>query len=466
VASVLGHDLSELVFVRDGYLLSLFPLGSARQVEAGVAAGKPVEVPLVRDRFTIPFTLRFAGPDRAPARGVRFRIECLDEPPPLGGSLPKDLLPAGEPVERELLESWQQHQMIASMTRIAGALRERFHFGVQSRATSYACDGEARLRFCAFGSYSVEASAEGGLVARQSFEVGSGQGAPLDVAMRVGAKITGTVVDADGKPVAAATLADASPDSGRETPPVLATSDAAGGFEIGPCLPRAYVLAVARAGFDDQRVGPLQPGGAPLRIVLAGKPAATFAGVVRRRPTLAAVPGASVRLLADGAALAEAKADADGRFELRCVAAELELVVEAPGCLRWVERVGGEAQPPSYGCDLLPADPEARVAGALTGIVKGRVLDAAGQPLANVPVVLLPQNAPARMGQPGRRVLEGGVLPLRLDAITAADGTFAIEHDVTGPARLVVAGSREEQGKGLALAPGQKVDGLELRAAR
>lgn len=261
-----------------------------------------------------------------------------------------------------------------------------------------------------------------------------------DIAVTRGVEVAGAVVDAAGRPAPGArVVASWTFFDGRIRAPRSASAlcDDAGRFRAGPVDPAAELSLVARSGPDSSEVTPARAGDpAPVRLAL--RPAATRAldgRVVDRdgRP----IPGASVRAWfvprpGDEAEWAEASADEAGRYRIAGLPADARLhaVACAPGFLpgraRPVEPGAGGATLP----DLALAVESARVA------VAGRVVDAAGRPVAGVAVstwgdVACPIRA--RTDDAGR---------FRLDDAVAGPGfLFAAHPEYRFSGRAIDAGS-------------------------
>jgi len=464
IAAGVPAEIQDLVFARAGYLLGM-QADFSPDLEAVLAASRAtgvLEVKLFQDRYSIPFRFRFLTSSGTAASGVSYEVICLQEPPPLGGSLPKGLVPAGGIVAPELLASWRQHQMLATLPRFASALATRYHFGVQSHGASYRCDADSEIRFCEVGPYAIEARDSRGEIARLEFEVGIGQTAPLEVRLSAGAYFVGQVVDAVGKPIPEVIVADVSTDRGHSLPFVLGRSDSGGNFKLGPLGQMPIPLSFSHPEHEPTSLTPRRPGGEPFRVALVPRAKESVVGIVRERPGLAAVPGASVTLRDSNAVVvAKAVSDAQGRFELRSAVVDLQLVVEAKGYSTYVEVVGGGAG--VLTCDLLPADPQRRFESGLTGLVCGTVVDSRGKVVPNALVVLLPETHVPMAGVPGRRIIRGGVLDLALRSTSEVDGSFTIEHDRSGAARILVVGMRTEDGIPVTLALGTRSPPLTLR---
>lgn len=452
MAAVTGRPPSRIVFEAPGYLRALVERTVAEPRRAAA-----IVVRLWRDRFTVPFAVRFVSSSGAPPRAVRMRLECLEEPPPSGGSVPR-VRDLGLAVDHDLREAWRRHALLCSLP---GSFGELYHLGLDDAQRIYEVGSSALVRLVATGAYLLEARSSDDEVARVTLRVGPGGGEPFVVHLRPGAVLRGVVRDPRGAGVAGAHVS--------LDPPGIGASHTQTGpdgkFALGPLTGAPVVVHVDHAGYEPARMGPRRPGGGPLVVVLRPRAAVVVRGVVRARPRLRPVAGARVQLRSEGRVLASARTGPDGRFELRGAAEAPELVVEAQGFMRYVEALEGEDLPATF--DLLPASPQARVEEGMTGLVSGVVVGPDGRPREGVAVLVVPQRDPGLHGIAGRRILEGGVLMLPHRAISGPRGEFRIECLAAGPARAVAADgvSRVEDGAFVQVTPGVRREGVVVRAA-
>ena len=94
----------------------------------------------------------------------------------------------------------------------------------------------------------------------------------------------------------------------------------------------------------------------------------------------------------------------------------------------------------------------------MTCLVRGRVLDAAGQPQPELLVRLQPRQPLLDEPPDGRNIVEGWRLPLPLLQKTAADGGFLFETRATGPAQLMVLAGGAPHMSEVDLRPGESTD--------
>lgn len=452
MASVVGRPPSRVVFEAPGYLRTFVEAGRA------VAPGEVVTVHLWRDRFTVPLSLRFVSSEGVAPRSVRMRLECLEDPPPSGSSVPRAAEVAAE-VGQELREAWQKHALSCALPLSFGEL---YHLGLDDAQRIYDVGSTARIRLVGTGIYLLEARSSDDEVARITLRVGPRPTEPFVVHLRPGAVLHGVVREPQGKGVAGAHVALDPPGIG-----VAHTRTAPdGSFTLGPLPGVPVVVHVECAGYEPGRAGPRRPGGRPFVVVLRPRATKVIRGIVRARPRLGPVAGARVQVRSGGRTLARTSTGEDGRFELRTNAGSPELVVEAPGFLRYVEVLEDEASPVTF--DLLPATPRRRVGEGMTGLVAGVVTGPDGSPRPGVPVLVVPERNPAPQGIAGRRILEGGVLMLPHRAMSGPRGEFSIECLGAGPARVVAADgvSRVEDGTLVQIAPGRRRDNIVVRTAR
>jgi hypothetical protein len=454
---VQGIDLTHLLFLAEGYLIGFWPEGTTRLAAMREQLGKlgRAEAVLQPDRYTLPVMLRFLGGDGQLAARVMWRLTPLDDPPPSSGSFPRARYGDG-PVPAELMEAWRSHAWAAALPAARGRMH---HFGIDSALTIFETQGEAVVNCIAEGAYLMAARA-GDQIARETVHLIPGEQV-ITVQLGPGRACEGSVHSSDGgKPVVGAHVFLSEPALGVEA----ARTDAQGRFRIAPLSPTPIMLRVQHPDHTDASVGPLRPGGPALRIDLAARPRLAVSGVVVSRGANTPLAGATVILRQGGAVLATGKTGADGSFSLPTAAEEPDLLVRMPGHVEWSEVVtpGGSA----LSIALLPDDPELRVRQGISGIVRGRVFGADGQPRAGEIVQLVPEDLRPPEGIAGRRILFGAVLPLVPHVQTVAGGEFAFESMASGRARLVLVDRAGAVELPVTLVPGQEQKGLDLRARR
>lgn len=459
-----GARAGRIAFIADGYLAKLPQAGDEDAVALAEAArsGGAAQVPLRRDDYTLPCTLRFTDAEGRPvAVPVRFSIACLDEPPPTAMSFPTARLGPGARVDEAIQRAWQQHVAVQMLP--VGA-PSRLHLGVQSHGRVYEAEaGTAEMRFVAAGRYTVTAvAAAAELAGERVIHVAVGASGPFDIRLVPGRFASGVAVDAgDGRPLpgVAVRLLDGGP-----AVAVECETDAEGKFRLGPvAAPRVEVHAASSRHLDLVSTVPV---GEEVRLALTPRPVLRLRGVVRQQPNLAPIAGAEVLVRRAGEVDARCLTAEDGTFALETTLERPELVVRAPDHLTWVELIREESA--HLVCDLLLADPEARVRAGLTAFVEGRVLGPAGAPAAGVAVQLLGDEAMIPEGLPNRVVCEGHVLPLRPLAVTDSEGRFALEWHQSGTFRLVAADGIATAADGLPVRVvlGERIRDLVLRTQR
>jgi protocatechuate 3,4-dioxygenase beta subunit len=288
---------------------------------------------------------------------------------------------------------------------------------------------------------------------------------PVEIRLKHGAGIAGTVVDGKGKPVAGARISIEVPGIpqaflllNRQGPGLTTFSEPDGSFFLPSVLPSApgvgapgVELVAWRPGVGRGRTTvPPAGGDAQKEVQIILRPASTLVG----RVTDAAggpVEGALIRLFQETKAVGELKM-------------MLELLPVARGHAGYSDRTGwyriGDLDPGSYRLEALAfglarnvmasvvvGEEETRLDVALEpgGTVSGRVVDPAGDPIAGVEVVAFPAgdgNQPKVEGRPDpqemmarefRKVAGIGVANAR----TGQDGTFRIEHLSEGEFRIM-----------------------------
>lgn len=403
----------QVAAIADGYLLRLIG------VPPGTTRDSPLQVAMEPDRVTLRCRLRFLRPDGELAESVRVRFRPLQ--PDTDGLGVVGRLRGDDPA----LRAWLEHGTVAAMHSFAGL---HFQLGSLNAARVHHLAGEDEVRFSSGGRFRLEATA-GELVASQTFAAERAAAEGLVVPLQPGRYVAGMVVAASSDAaVAGATVAPT--DGG---PVDAVTTDAAGGFRLGPFAEAVVVLELRHVDMEPLRHGPVRTGGEPVTIVMTCLPTTVVRGEVRSRadgrPLAAAVVSAAAAL---GSATS-AETDAAGRFALRLPAGELvTLTVHAERHLPWREVVTPDG--PHLDVVLWPAAPEERLRARLSGGVAGTVQDAAGTPVGGIPVQFIPLQPAPPSGLAGRRVLAGAVPDLPSTVTSAADGTFRIETLHPGPA--------------------------------
>ncbi|HTY42350.1 MAG TPA: carboxypeptidase regulatory-like domain-containing protein [Thermoanaerobaculia bacterium] len=299
--------------------------------------------------------------------------------------------------------------------------------------------GTYRLEGVSAGLQSVEASAAKNLVARRGgVRVAAGAPASADLVLQPGASISGSVVDAvTRRPIAGARIAVGPPHvsfSPSLDPSAYARADARGHFTASGLLPGDYEVRAEKTGYlpaSLPRVAARSTAAAPASLALT--PAASIAGRVvdaQGKP----VPGAAVTLepsrggrgrfaaFAAGSrgprAGMTARTGPDGSFRLDGLPA---ITSGAP----LVATHAGYAPAERPGVTLKPGQTLANVVLVLpAGLsVKGRVVDAASQPVSGAEIRVAPSQGQGR--GPGR-FLRPPAAPSTPNAVSAADGTFTV----------------------------------------
>jgi protocatechuate 3,4-dioxygenase beta subunit len=300
--------------------------------------------------------------------------------------------------------------------------------------------------------------------------------APVRLSLQPGRRIAGRVVEDDGQaPAGAEVRGEAAASAPGEEPlPMLAHTDATGGFKLGPFLPGSYRLTTARPGYVLRRsptVDLAAAGVAPPPVVLELLRGARVIGRVvdaRGGPVAAAhvrcvasamddltVQLGPLPLAAEAAALPSGAGRALGSTRVALADKAGRFVVEdlIPG--RYRVEVAHAGSEPMRTDELVLAPGERRDLGTLAlrdGIpVEGRVVDEAGGPLE------------------GARVLVGtgaAADPAGFYALTDAGGHFSVAVPA-GSYRLTASAS----GHGSARVPvevqaGKAPAAVEIRLAR
>lgn len=271
----------------------------------------------------------------------------------------------------------------------------------------------------AAGEYQVRAIGDGVVGLPQPVLRVAGGPAPVrfDIEVQRLATVRGQVVDHRGGGVAGATvvLMPASAAQGQlvKMGDVLGslTTDPGGGFELEVLAGGDVALEAESAGLRGRAVLDSVAPGSERQVVIRLEQGASLAGIVRA-PSGAPVAGAQVHVSVRANGMEqrhELTCGDDGRFAIDPVLAGAA-VLEA--------RAEGYAQAAPTGATLAPgkeAKVELRLQEPLA--MAGRVVDAAGEPVAGVRV---------RAGRAGTRMKA-------LETHTAADGTFAFDAVDRGP---------------------------------
>ncbi len=451
--------LAAMLFVADGYLLAVFPLGSRthERIQATAAANE-LRVPLVRDVFSVRGRLRFVSPDGEPTP-VRARFVPLGDPPPTLGSVPVpiDGTPSDAPAD-VLRDAWQHHTQAAMLAPpgVGGAR----NFGLQSAGAVVELPSEAVVHFVAAGPYAIEAVAASGARALQAVHVHH-DAPPVTVRLAQPESLSGVVLG-DGAPLSDATVV-------LEPTPLgvaPARTDAEGRFRFPSCLPGSVDVVVEHRFVVTPYRATVTPGPTPLRITLALQPARVVRGVVRSRGRDTPLSDATVQLVQDLEVVGEARTGVDGGFEVATRASDPELRIRAAGHLLWREAVTPDGAWLTFA--LVPDSPEARVAAGVSAVLTGELLDAAGAPAPGRLVSCVHEGAAEMPGILGRRILEGAVVPVSGFARTDADGRFTLEVARAGDVQLLPADGDATQADAVRVSVvlGRTLDGFRLRVKR
>ncbi len=178
-------------------------------------------------------------------------------------------------------------------------------------------DGVVLMRGLPAGTYTLLAAHPDYLPAdRQTVTINDGQLLTVNAELKMGASVTGQVVDQVGAPVAGVAMGVVP----RGAEPVV--SDAQGNFELKPLKPKVtYSIRVNQRGFDQVNRVYGTAGGEPVKVIVQRQP--QFRG----------------RVVSEGKAVKHFRVDdhevdsADGRFELALPATDEHVIfsVESPG---------------------------------------------------------------------------------------------------------------------------------------
>jgi hypothetical protein len=369
---------------------------------------------------------------------VRFRIACLDEPKPIGRSVPTVRMRVGAEVTQELRDAWSRHVLLSTIRR-PDFNPELLHFGDESERAEFLADGnEAEVRFVAEGVYRIEASA-GDAFCRKTFEVDRSEDV-VTLTLRSGGCVEGEVQDQRTKrAIVGAVLMLMRGD----TVVTNGETDVDGRFRLGPVSADAMRLEIRHPAFAPVIAAKVRPGSQVY--LMTPKAQNRVVGYVVQRAGRSPIAGATVRLISgDGVAVA-GKTDAQGRFELASYLVEPTVQIEAGGFLEYEESLNANGESRHFA--LVPGTRAARVKAGLSAVVRGKVLDAKGRAVANRPVVVRPEKPFVPTGLGGRRIIRGGVVPFTQRAVTDAAGAYEIEWSRAESLRLVAMdGTPTEEG--------------------
>jgi protocatechuate 3,4-dioxygenase beta subunit len=279
----------------------------------------------------------------------------------------------------------------------------------------------------------------------------------LRVALERGASVSGTVLDASGRPAAGALVRSGS---------VAATTDAQGHYRLDgvpPGLQRVEASApggmVARKG--GVRLAAASPASADLQLQAGATISGTVIDALTRRP-IAGARIAVAEASGSGAGSSEpsefTRSDAKGRFSAPgLLPADYEIrAVKAGYLAATLPRIPASVRPAaSASIALVPA-----------ASIAGKVVDAQGKPVAGASVSL----EPARSGR-GRFAGGGGFAAFRgaraeLSTRTGPDGAFRLEGLAAIPSGVPLTASHTgfapAERPGITLKAGQALTGIVL----
>ncbi|MCA8976416.1 MAG: carboxypeptidase regulatory-like domain-containing protein [Planctomycetes bacterium] len=436
-------EREQLVTVADGYLLRMTP------TRLGSTEAEPQQVELVRDRWSVARRFEFrSAADGAIVDEAFVRIAGLGEPSTA------DL--AGPGTEDAVLaRAWREHGMLSGQDVCADVAVCR---GSAAQVLQLA-NGE-QVRFIRPGTYEVETAAAGGLVQSQQFVIPRTGNAPHEtvrIDLVAGSFLVGTVVGLGSEPVAGAELTR----QGGDPLGLQCITGDDGAFAFGPLPAKTVTLLVRHRDHEPIAFGPIASTVRDAHIQLRPLPQTTLRGRVRRRPGLEPVAGANVAWTVAQNPPMVARTDADGTFRI-VATGEIagRLAISAPGLLAYEELV--EPGMPFADYDLLPGTTTERLAGGMTAVLAGIVVDASGRPLAGVAVRWTPDRPTPAAGLPGRRSLRGATLELAMSTATGEDGAFALETDQFGTGTLSLV-DREGGGTAAVAIAGATKDGYRLQ---
>ena len=436
------EEPAQLSVLHDGYLIRLAParLGSDEQ--------RPQVVRMLRDKWSSVRRFAFVGPDGRPVADAFARIRVAQRAPLVHNGIGA----AQDPVAQR---AWSEHMMMAGR-EVSRDLH--VHAGNEDDHV-YRSSGEVLVvRFLAAGDYTLEAATTSGLVATMPVTVAVGPEPPVqNVRMQPGAFVRGQVLDTASRPLAAASVSL----QGGDPLGLVATSDAAGAFAIGPLVAGTRTLLVRHPMHRPRAIEDVAAPSDGLRVRLEPLERTPLRGRVRARPGLEPIADANVIWQIAGGGAVTARTAADGTFELQAAGTiAARLLIQAPGYVTYAELVDPGAPFADY--DLLPAVTDVRVAHGLTATLEGVVFGANGFPLANASVRWRPATGASAPGLPGRRVLEGGLLELPNVTTTDSAGAFVLETTSFGRGTLSANGGDGPSLETTAVA-GKRVQGIELK---
>jgi protocatechuate 3,4-dioxygenase beta subunit len=299
-------------------------------------------------------------------------------------------------------------------------------------------DGVVLMRGLPAGTYTLVAAHPDFLPSdRQTITLADGQLLNVNAELKVGASVTGQVVDQVGAPVPGVALAV----SPRGAEPV--SSDAQGHFELKPLRPNGtYTVRVNQRGFDQIGRATAKAGGDPITIVVHRQP--LFHG----------------RVISDGQPVKHFRVDdhdvesADGRFELTLPATEERVIfsVEAPG---YEPLMADRPLSPDLG------DLELKKAPSFSGFVH----DEGGAPVADAVVACEQCEQSTLSGVDGRFTLSSPAF-LKSFTVTAKKGRRSAAREVSqgaqGDIELVLKSGTVLSGMAY-LAEGKPASGVEIQ---
>ena len=434
----------QLAVIADGYLLRLVPaqLDSSPQ--------SPQEARLVVDRFSHRMRLRFSAAGASFGGEVWVQLQRLDR-----GDAP--LAPTGG--DAVVQRAWREHAMLL---RLPVGRDLGMEDGVPAADRAHHIRGDGEIRFLTSGRYRLAAATTAGLVAQREITIAPDAGGRSEVslALEPGATLRGTVVAADGRALADATVQV----EGGDPLGLVATTGQDGAFALGPLAAGALRLHVHHVDHEPLAFGPVDGAATGVRITMQPLPASAIRGRVRSRPDLVPLADAVVVWTVDGRPPVTVRTDRQGRFTVLATGtAAARLVVQAQGHVPYAELVEPGAAFADY--DVLPAVPAVRVEKGMSALLCGAVVDARGQPVVGMPVRWIPDAPPSPQSVPGRRSLEGAVLDLPGLTTTGVDGAFALETNSFGGGRLCLPDDVAAPSRGMRLeaVAGETRNGLTLR---
>ncbi|MDQ5858899.1 MAG: carboxypeptidase regulatory-like domain-containing protein [Acidobacteriota bacterium] len=303
--------------------------------------------------------------------------------------------------------------------------------------------GAYRISGVPTGSQAVEASWKDFAARKDSLRVKKGETAEVPLRLGRSASVTGTVVDEKTRrPIAGVRVSTASGGfafRGVE-PGRRARTDAKGKFRLVGLRSRAYAIRAAKTDYLPVTMPGVVAGvSAPGTVAIALQRSASIAGKVTDEAG-APVAGARVRIASDsgmralmrgGPAAFLGRAGVltgpDGTFRMRGLAAQKNRTLEAVK--------SSYATAKRHGVTLSAGQVVKDVVLVLKrGLeARGRVVDAAGQPLAGAEIRL----SPAQRG--GGFIVMGGMNREKPDATSGADGSFRVAGLEAGEYALAVA---------------------------